>query len=506
MEVRIYAVSGEAMPKVKAVLEAEDMFEVKAKCAKCGQVLEGKIKASEYSQYLPVEKGGKELPPKKTCKCGGAFHFEKKELLKNEFARTGYVLRGAESLDMEEGNFLYIKADEEFFKKNEAQLLQAGAKKASEDEAHAVKEKIESEEEAAAAGMGGGTLYTGGTGGSSAPDYAQPYGTYAPVLENPPAIPYPTLQKNGQYDIFGVPFSGKGGESAQNGTNKTGLAALALGGMMTGAAALYFARKNTPTATMTASPAFVPKEDVVGRGVFNFFDAFKLKDQYGYTMGDALAVAYNKNKAVNAMNSLTYAIDETQTARIAEADKYQWPISSAVKFAASFARETGAATTALIGNGLFAVGAASMLLFDSLMNPKDAGENFSAIAEAVMGSLFRGVYRMGSTIKNEDPEVSAGMVMSFAIAPEEAALERSGRLVRVARATRKAKSTGKKLARETGMGVDVGTELGERTAIKSMETGELASLAELIEEQAGESAGECGKTLIQISDVNTENK
>jgi hypothetical protein len=36
---------------------------------------------------------------------------------------------------------------------------------------------------------------------------------------------------------------------------------------------------------------FSPKEDVVGRGVFNFIDAFELKEQYGYTMAEALAVA-----------------------------------------------------------------------------------------------------------------------------------------------------------------------------------------------------------------------
>jgi len=155
MDVKIYKLDAAAMPKVKALLESEDMFEVKAKCAKCGQALDGKIKASEYSQYLPAEKDGKELPPKKLCKCGGAFKFEHKELLKNEFARNGYTFRGAEALGLKEGNFLYIKADPEFFKKNEHLLLQAGAKLTSGKEAQHVKEKIEAEEESAAAGMGG---------------------------------------------------------------------------------------------------------------------------------------------------------------------------------------------------------------------------------------------------------------------------------------------------------------------------------------------------------------
>lgn len=155
MEVRIYKIGAEANAKVKAILESEDMFDVKAKCDKCGQTLEGKIKASEYSQYLPAEKRGKGEPPKKKCKCGGIFKFERKELVKNEFARTGYIFRAAESLGLEEGNYLYVKADEEFFKKNEPILLQAGAKGAPEDEAAEVKRQLEAEEEAAAAGMGG---------------------------------------------------------------------------------------------------------------------------------------------------------------------------------------------------------------------------------------------------------------------------------------------------------------------------------------------------------------
>jgi len=155
MEVRIYKIDAAATQKVTALLGAEDMFDVKAKCVKCGEVFEGKIKASEFSQYLPVEKGGKELPPKKLCKCGGTFKFEKKELIKNEFARNGYTLKGAEALGLKEGNFLYVKADADFFKKNEHALLGAGAKLLGGKDAQHVKEKVEGEEEAAAAGMGG---------------------------------------------------------------------------------------------------------------------------------------------------------------------------------------------------------------------------------------------------------------------------------------------------------------------------------------------------------------
>ena len=262
-----------------------------------------------------------------------------------------------------------------------------------------------------------------------------------------------------------------------------------------------------PTAAMIASTGFVPKEDLVGRGAFNFFDALKLKDRYGYTMAEALAVAYEKNKVVNAVNGLASEIEETQTARIEEADKYPWPISSAVKFAASFTKETGAATTALFGNGFFAAGAAATLLFDSATNRKDAGENFTAMGEVLMGALFRGAQRMGSGIKNENVEVSAGMLMSIAIAPEEAVLERSGKLIRVSRAARQGEKTTAKLARrETSAGMEVGAEISERAAIKSMETGEIASLADLMDESAGNVGKEWQKTFIDVSDVNSENK
>jgi len=262
-----------------------------------------------------------------------------------------------------------------------------------------------------------------------------------------------------------------------------------------------------PTAAMVAPAAFSHKEETVGRGAFNFLDALNLKEKFGYTMADALAVAYEKNKVVNAVNDLASEIEETQTARIEEADKYPWPISSAVKFAASFTKETGAATTALFGNGFFAAGAAATLLFDSVTNQKDAGENFTAMGEILMGALFRGAQRMGSVIKNEDVEVSAGMLMSIAIAPEEAVLERSGKLIRVSRAARQGEKTTAKLARrETSAGMEVGAEISERAAIKSMETGEIASLADLMDESAGNVGKEWQKTFIDVSDVNSENK
>lgn len=259
-----------------------------------------------------------------------------------------------------------------------------------------------------------------------------------------------------------------------------------------------------PTAAMVAPTGFVEKEETVSRGAFNFFDALNLKEQYGYTMADALAVAYEKNKVVNAIGDLASTIEEGQMARIAEADKYPWPISSAVKFAASFTKETAAAVTALIGNGFFAAGATATMLFDSAVNLKDAGGNFAAMGEMVMGSLFRSARYVGSTIKNEDVEVSAGMLMSFAIAPEEAVLERGEEAVRISRLVGKAEKTAAKVARREA---DIGMEISERTAIKSMETGDVASLAELMEARtAGETVSAWGKTFIQVSELNTENK
>jgi hypothetical protein len=257
---------------------------------------------------------------------------------------------------------------------------------------------------------------------------------------------------------------------------------------------------NGPAPVLTTSKEFSPKEETVSRSMFNFIDALKLKDIYGYTLAEALAVAYEKNELVNALGDLSYTIEETQSARITEADKYPWPVSSCVKFSASFAKETAGAVLALMGNGFFAAGSAATMLFDSVVNPKDAGDNFVAMGEVVMGALFHSTRYMGSTIKNEDIEVSAGLLASFVIAPEEAVLERGGKIARAARMSNGAKKTASKAARREG---EIGMELSERTAIKSMEGGELGSLADLMEKQGRDIGAEWGNIFVEVSELDS---
>jgi hypothetical protein len=73
----------------------------------------------------------------------------------NEFARAGYSLRDGKSLGIKEScNYLYIKADEEFFKKNEPKILKDGVKKLEGEELEKVKLAMESEADSAAAGVG----------------------------------------------------------------------------------------------------------------------------------------------------------------------------------------------------------------------------------------------------------------------------------------------------------------------------------------------------------------
>jgi len=80
---------------------------------------------------------------------------DEKKVIFNEFARAGYTMRDGRSMGFkEEVNYLYIKADEEFFKKNEKQLLIDGVKKLEGEEFEKVKKEIEKETEGAEMGMG----------------------------------------------------------------------------------------------------------------------------------------------------------------------------------------------------------------------------------------------------------------------------------------------------------------------------------------------------------------
>jgi len=73
----------------------------------------------------------------------------------NEFARVGYTLRDAKSLGLNEScTYLYIKADDVFFTKNEKTILFNGVKKIEGEEFEKVKRKIEEESSGAEIGMG----------------------------------------------------------------------------------------------------------------------------------------------------------------------------------------------------------------------------------------------------------------------------------------------------------------------------------------------------------------
>ncbi|HKZ49503.1 MAG TPA: hypothetical protein VJ110_00690 [Candidatus Nanoarchaeia archaeon] len=108
MAVNVYKMEGEATAKVKAVLEAAD---------------------------------------KKDPATG--------KWVINEFVTTGYKLTDARGLGLEgSSTYVYIKAGDDFFKKNEKALLDAGAKKLSGGEYNKVKGKFEESEEAATEGFG----------------------------------------------------------------------------------------------------------------------------------------------------------------------------------------------------------------------------------------------------------------------------------------------------------------------------------------------------------------
>ena len=74
----------------------------------------------------------------------------------NEFKTQGYILRAGQAIGKDtEASYLYIKADDEFFKRNEKALLDAGAKLLKGKEAAEIQKKIEDLENAAIEGLGG---------------------------------------------------------------------------------------------------------------------------------------------------------------------------------------------------------------------------------------------------------------------------------------------------------------------------------------------------------------
>jgi hypothetical protein len=73
----------------------------------------------------------------------------------NEWALRGYKLNDAKGLGLEGTNYyIYVKADDDFFKRNEKSIIDTGAKLLSGEHASKIIKKVEEAEESAEAGIG----------------------------------------------------------------------------------------------------------------------------------------------------------------------------------------------------------------------------------------------------------------------------------------------------------------------------------------------------------------
>ncbi len=124
--IKIYKIPADKLQAVKNVLEASE---------KATKELEVEIEKEAGKKGTKTEKA--------------------KEWQINEFKRIGYILREAKALSLE-GNdsYLYIKASEDFFERNEKQLVDIGAKVLEGEEFEKVKKKIEETESEAGVGVG----------------------------------------------------------------------------------------------------------------------------------------------------------------------------------------------------------------------------------------------------------------------------------------------------------------------------------------------------------------
>ncbi len=124
--IKIYEISSDKLQKVKNIIEAPE---------KATGELDVEIEKEDGKKGTKIEKA--------------------KEWKINEFKRTGYILRDGKALGFEEKEtYLYINADEDFFKRNEKILLDNGAKVLEGEKFEKVKKKIEETESEASAGVG----------------------------------------------------------------------------------------------------------------------------------------------------------------------------------------------------------------------------------------------------------------------------------------------------------------------------------------------------------------
>jgi len=122
--IKIYEIELSELQKIKSVLEAPD--------SAVGQ-LDFEIEKEEGKGIM-----------------------EKAKMWKiNEFKRVGYILREAKALGIDKKvAYLYIKADEDFFERNEKILIDLGVKILEGKEYEEIKEKIEALEKEASEGLG----------------------------------------------------------------------------------------------------------------------------------------------------------------------------------------------------------------------------------------------------------------------------------------------------------------------------------------------------------------
>ena len=121
---KIYEITADKIDKLKKILEAPDGI------------------SGELDVELEVEqgKGGKE---------------KAKSWKANEFKKQGYILREAKTLDINKKVFyLYIQAEDNFFKSHEKILLDTGAKLLKGSEGDDIIKKIENSESNASSGIG----------------------------------------------------------------------------------------------------------------------------------------------------------------------------------------------------------------------------------------------------------------------------------------------------------------------------------------------------------------
>ncbi len=124
--IKIYEIELAKLQRVKNVLEASD------------------VSAGELDVELEKEAGKK----------GSAM--EKARAWKaNEWKKNGYILREAKALGIyKKVNYLYVSAPEDFFERNEKQIIELGAKTLEGKEFDDVKNKIEEAELGASEGIG----------------------------------------------------------------------------------------------------------------------------------------------------------------------------------------------------------------------------------------------------------------------------------------------------------------------------------------------------------------